>query len=94
MVYYLTAIVLALFVTTQSIQKRRYSVSGRGIRLGAYSVTGILAAVGLIVAVNVLLNYAPDRYTSFDVTTNNLYTLTEDTRSLYKISLRMLRFMY
>ncbi len=79
-VYYLTAIVLALFVTTQSIQKRRYSVSGRGIRLGAYSVTGILAAVGLIVAVNVLLNYAPDRYTSFDVTTNNLYTLTEDTR--------------
>lgn len=79
-VYYLTAIALALFCTAQTIQKRRYSVSGRGIRLGAYSVTGTAAMIGLTVAVNVLLNYAPDRYTSFDVTQNNLYTLTEDTK--------------
>lgn len=79
-VYYLTAIVLALFCTTQMIQKRRYSVSGRGIRLGAYSVAGIAVMIGSTVAINVLLNYAPDRYTSFDVTQNNLYTLTEDTK--------------
>lgn len=77
-VYYLTAIGLALFCTAQSIQKRRYSVSGKGIRLGAYSVTGILVMTGLTVAVNVLLNYVPERYTSFDVTSNDLYTLTEE----------------
>ena len=79
-VYYLTAIGLALFCTAQSIQKRRYSVSGKGIRLGAYSVTGILVMTGLTVAVNVLLNYVPERYTSFDVTSNDLYTLTEETK--------------
>lgn len=80
-VYYLTAIALALFCTTQVIQKRRYSVSGKGIRLGAYSVTGIIVMIGLTVAVNILLNYVPERYTSFDVTSNNLYTLTEDTKA-------------
>lgn len=80
-VYYLSAAALALFCTTQSIQKRRYSVSGKGIRLGAYSVAGILAMTGITLAVNISLNYVPDRYTSFDVTTNNLYTLIEDTKT-------------
>lgn len=83
-VYYLTAIALALFCTTQMIQKRRYSVSGRGIRLGAYSVTGMVVMIGLTVAVNVLLNYVPDRYTSLDVTMNNLYTLTDETKEFIR----------
>lgn len=83
-VYFLTATALSLFWTTQTIQKRRYSVSGRGVRLGAYSVTGIVVMTGLVIAVNVLLNYAPDRYTSFDVTQNNLYTLTKDTQEFVK----------
>lgn len=83
-VYYLTAAALALFCTTQVIQKRRYSVSGKGIRLGAYSVTGILVVTGLTILVNILLNYVPDRYTSFDVTSNRMYTLTEDTKELVK----------
>ena len=38
--YYITLTVFVLFCTTQSIQKRRYSVSGKGIRLGAYSTRG------------------------------------------------------
>ena len=83
-VYYLTATALALFCTTQVIQKRRYSVSGRGVRLGAYSVTGIAVMTALTLAVNISLNYVPERYTSFDVTQNNLYTLTEDTQAFIK----------
>lgn len=80
-VYYLTAIALALFCTTQVIQKRRYSVSGGGIKLGAYSVSGIIAAVVLTVAVNVGLNYVPEQYSSFDLTENRFYALTEDTKN-------------
>lgn len=80
-VYYLSAIALALFCTTQVIQKRRYSVSGGGIRLGAYSVSGIAAAVALVVAVNLGLNYLPEQYSSFDLTQNRLYALTEETKT-------------
>lgn len=81
-VYYLTAIILALFCTAQVIQKRRYSVvSGGGIRLGAYSVSGIAAAVAVTVVVNLGLNYVPEQYSSFDLTQNSLYTLTEETKT-------------
>lgn len=77
--YYVTATAFVLFCTTQSIQKRRYAVAGRGIKLGAYSIVNILAAAVVTIAVNIGLNYVPDQYTSIDVTANKLYTLTEDT---------------
>lgn len=80
-VYYLTAIALALFCTVQSIQKRRYRIAGGGIRLGAYSVSGIVLAVGLTVAINIGLNYVPERYSSFDLTENKRFALMEETKT-------------
>lgn len=80
--YYVTFTALVLFCTVQSVQKRRYAVSGRGIRLGAYSVANILCAVIVTIVINLGLNYIPDRYTSLDVTANKIYTLTKDTRQL------------
>ena len=81
-VYFVTLTVFVLFCTAQSIQKRRYSVSGKGIRLGAYSVMGIVVAAVVTVLINLGLNYVPDRYIAFDVTANKLYTLTEDTKEM------------
>lgn len=80
--YYITLTAFVLFCTTQSIQKRRYSVSGKGIKLGAYSVGTILVMAALVIAVNLGLNYVPDQYTSFDVTANKIYTLTDDTKEM------------
>lgn len=85
--YYVTFTAFVLFCTAQSIQKRRYVVAGRGIRLGAYSIFNILVAAALVVAVNVGLNYVPDRYTSYDVTVNDLFTLSEDSIELLTGSL-------
>ena len=80
-VYYLTAISLALFCTAQTIQKRRYNISGGGLKVGAYSVTGILLAIAAVVAVNLGLNYVPEQYSSFDLTENRLYALTDETKA-------------
>lgn len=80
--YYITLTAFVLFCTAQSIQKRRYSVSGKGIKLGAYSVITILVMAVLTIAVNLGLNYVPDQYTSFDVTANKIYTLTDDTKEM------------
>ena len=79
--YYLTAIALALFCTAQTIQKRRYNIAGGGIKVGAYSVTGILLAIALTVAINLGLNYVPEQYSSFDLTENRLYALTDATKT-------------
>ncbi len=77
--YYLTFTAFILLCTVQSIQKRRYAVSGRGIKLGAYSTANILVAAALTIAINLGLNYVPDQYTSIDVTANKMYTLTDNT---------------
>ena len=82
--YYLTLTAFVLFGTAQSVQKRRYSVSGRGIRLGAYSTLGIVLMAVLTAVINLGLNHVPDRYTSFAVTANKLYTLTDDTKTMIR----------
>lgn len=77
--YYVTFTLFVLFCTTQSIQKRRYAMAGKGIKIGAYSIFNILAAAVLTILVNIGLNYIPEKYTSFDVTVNKIFSLTEDT---------------
>ncbi|MCM1124290.1 MAG: Gldg family protein [Eubacterium sp.] len=77
--YYLTFTLFLLLCTVQSIQKRRYVVSGRGMKLGAYSTMNIFVAALVTIAVNLGLNYVPDQYTSIDVTANKMYTLTDST---------------
>lgn len=77
--YYVTGTAFVLFCTAQSIQKRRYAMAGRGIAIGAYSIFNILVAAALAILINLGLNFVPDRYVSYDVTVNKLFTLTEDT---------------
>lgn len=77
-VYYLTFTAFILFCTTQSIHKRRYAFAGKGIKIGSYGIFNVLVAAVLVVLVNLGLNYVPERYTSFDVTTNRIFTLTEE----------------
>ena len=78
-VYYITMVVMFLFLTSQSIQKRRYSVSTKNIKVGAYSVGMIVVAAAAAVFVNLLVAELPDKYTKFDVTSDRLYSLSDET---------------
>lgn len=82
--YYMTMIVLFLFLAAQSIQKRRWSMSTRKLKLGAFS-TGMIA-VGLVaaVAVNMVASQLPEKLASIDVTSEKLYSITEDTEKILK----------
>lgn len=77
-VYYLSVIFLMLFFTTQSIQKRRYSVSVKHLKRGAFSVALIVVTTVAVIAANLLLRQVPAEYTEFDVTKERLYSLSED----------------
>lgn len=81
-VYYVSVIVLMLFLTAQSIQKRRYSVSVHNLSMGAYSLVTVCAVTVLVVIVNLIAGSIPERYTNIDVTDNKMYTLTEQTRDI------------
>ncbi len=79
-VYYVSLTALMLFLTTQSIQKRRYSVSVKSLKAGAYSSGMIVAALAVTVVVNLLVGQMPATWTSLDLTGNKLYSLTDQTR--------------
>lgn len=82
--YFLTLIAVFLFLTVQSIQKRRYQISVKTLQFGAYS-TGMTALVVVIaVFVNMAASALPDHYTTLDVTSQKLYSLTDTTKNLVK----------
>lgn len=81
-VYYITVIVLMLFLTYQSIMKRRYSVSKNTLSLSVYSNVVIVVALAIAVVLNLFVNQIPSRYSEFDLTSNGVFTLTQDSKDI------------
>lgn len=78
--YFLTVIALMLFLTCQSILKRRYTVSKRTMKLSVYSNVLIIIVIAAAVALNFGLSRLPREYTQFDLTQDNKYTLSEESK--------------
>lgn len=81
-IYFLSVIMLMLFLTTQSVQKRRYSVSVKNLAMGAYSSIATIVVLAVVVGINLAAGVLPSKYTAIDVTTNRLYSITEQTVAL------------
>lgn len=78
-IYFITAIILMLFLTCQSIQKRRWNISAAGLKTGAYNSTLVVMACVLAVFVNLAAGQLPENIASVDVTQSKLYALTDET---------------
>lgn len=83
-IYYLSIVVLCLFLTVQLIQKRRYSVSVKQISMGAYNTGMIAVVVAIIAIVNVIVGEMPSTWTTVDVTDQKLYSITDQTKDYVK----------
>ena len=83
-VYFLSIIVVMLFLTTQSVQKRRYTMSVKNLAMGAYSSIAMVVVVALAVGVNFGVGMLPSNDTSIDVTANQLYGITAQTSDFLK----------
>jgi ABC-2 type transport system permease protein len=75
--YMLTVTALFLFLTTQSIQKRRYTVSKENASVGMYSAVMTVVMVVVVVFVNLAASQIPEKYRIIDVTNNGAYSLTD-----------------
>lgn len=80
--YLVTVIFVFLFLTVQVIQKSRYVVSKKTFSLGAYSSVMIVVVLALAVIVNLGAGQLPEDAVNFDVTSQRLYSLTDDTRKV------------
>ena len=80
--YFLSVILLFLIFTVQSIQKRRYHILSINLSMSVYSSTVLLISTAVIVLLNVLVAELPSKFTVFDVTSNKLYSLTDETKKI------------
>ncbi len=80
-VYFLSLIAFMLFLTVQSIQKRRYSTSVKNLSMGAYSTGMIAVVLAVVVVLNMAIAQLPESIKAVDVTSNKLYSLTDITKN-------------
>lgn len=79
--YFVTFIILCLFLTTQSIQKRRYSMSVKNLSIGAYSIGMVAVFVAVTVFANLIVTSLPKKYTEIDCTNNKLFSISDTTKN-------------
>lgn len=83
-VYFISVIIVFLFLTTQVIQKRRFTTSVKNISVQAFSVSMIAIVIAVAVVGNLAFNTLPTKYTEFDITQQKLFSLTDATKDLVK----------
>lgn len=62
------------------MKKLLNSFKTRSFRIGGYSVIATVVLVAIVVLLNVLVSALPARYTEMDLTPDNLYTLSPESR--------------
>lgn len=83
-IYYFSLVLLFLFLTVQSIQKRRYSISRKKIGLGVFNAGMVAFSVALAVVLNLVAGALPTTLTQLDATSKKLYSLTDETKEMLK----------
>lgn len=83
-VYYVSVIAILNFLTVQSIQKRRWSMSRKTFSTGVFSLSFIAVAMALTVVVNLVACALPTKMTSIDCSYSKLYSITSDTKKAVK----------
>lgn len=83
-VYYLSIIVLFLFLTCQSVQKRRWSASKNTIGTSVFSTVTIAVVLVLVVFVNFVATVLTTNISALtvDTTTTGVYSITEKTEKM------------
>ncbi len=79
-IYYLSVTALFLFLTVQSIQKRRWGTDRGQLKNGSYSMGLTAIMIAAVVAVNLIASELPSGYMQIDVTEQKLSVLTEQTK--------------
>lgn len=83
-VYYISGSLFCLFLTCQVIQKPGVHAAQKRIRTGVFRTGLILLALVLTAAANFGIRQLPKQLSRMDVTYNNLYTLSDETRSFVR----------
>ena len=77
--YYVATSAFMVFLTAQSIQKRRWSISKNTISASVFSSSAIAICLAIVVVGNMVVSSLPVTITKIDCTYQKMYELSEDT---------------
>lgn len=80
-VYYFSIIFFLLYMTEFVIQKKRWSFSSHGLKKFLGSTLGFIVITALLIAVNFLIRMLPADVIKKDITYNNIYSITEESKN-------------
>ncbi len=83
-IYFVSIVVLMLFLTVQVIEKRRFTVSRNTLSLSVYSTLSIGVSIALCIVLNYFAGKIPAESSEFDMTQNGIYTLSREGESFIK----------
>lgn len=83
-IYYISLVIMFLFLTCQSIQKRRWSVSKKTIGIGVFSGGFIAIVLAITVFVNLIAGVVSTKssWASIDVTSQKLFSISSKTKQM------------
>lgn len=61
-----------------------FSFSGRRFRNGSFSAAMILIAIAIVIVVNLIVSKLPAKYTEIDVSSNQIYSMSDESKKLLK----------
>ena len=79
-VYYLTLIVIMIFLSCQSWQKRRWTISKKMLSTSVFSIGMIVVVIAASVGINFGVRQIPNTYSEIDTTESKLYKITDETK--------------
>lgn len=60
-----------------------FSFSGKRFRNGSYSATMIVVVIAIVIILNLVVSKIPSKYLELDISSNKLYTISEETEKLF-----------
>ncbi len=81
-IYFLTVTALFLFLCTQAIQKRRYTISRNNLSISGYSLGMTIVLIAAVVFANLAATQIPERIRNVDVTKDGLYSISAQSREV------------
>jgi len=54
----------------------------RSTKIGSYSIVSVIIVIAIVFAINLIAGAIPSRYTSFDITSNQLFSISNETKEV------------
>lgn len=78
-IYYVSLTALFLFLTVQSIQKKRCTVTVKNFYKCEFNIVAVVVAIAVFVVINIFVKKIPDKYTTVDCSYNGIFSISKET---------------